>query len=131
MQDLNKLLGGFTPDILDTTNTVLSRLFRSLIYDLKLSREDWSRLMDSYVESLPDSQGMKDADRMAIRSNLARDLMSDEMTWDTFCKGLVLLRLDPFSLTISGIQRNTDKSSLVAVTTTHDLRLPKLNQSDT
>lgn len=110
--------------------SVLSNLFRSMIWDLGVTPQVWRMNMDRYVASEVEKQKQQSTsgeigrnnkrDRTYIRGNLNKEFMRTRMTWKVFCKAMAFLQLRSFRVVIMAMHQDgriTEHSCLVDYST--------------
>lgn len=87
----------------DTTDNILSYLFKKVCIELNINNVTWHRLLDNYVnnplflkiEGMTVKNEQREIKRRAsLRSNLDTSLTSHNMTIDNFVKGIRMLKPD-------------------------------------
>lgn len=68
-----------------------ARLFRTILYDLKIDRMTWDRLMRDFLTNPRSGVGQTPAKRSSERSNLNRALARPKVTWRKFRQALQVL----------------------------------------
>lgn len=71
-----------------TASDAPSKLFRSILYDLKIDRMLWDRLMRDFLTHPRSGVENTPTKRSSERSNLNRALAKDRVTWKMFRKAL-------------------------------------------
>lgn len=72
---------------------VLSRLFRVILCQVKLSGPQWEMLMDRMLNDPRNPMPKNSKDRSSQKGNLNKALKGDRMTWKTFEKALRFLAI--------------------------------------
>lgn len=87
-----------------TEGSILSKIYRTILTDLGMDRQRYEALMNKYIQR---SQHYPDrVQRAAARASLNKELLKESMTWKTFIKGLVFLRLWKIDITIRAYHMN-------------------------
>ena len=107
-------------DILSDSNkkiteaeNILSRLFRTMLYDLSIGNRIFDNLVKRYLYD-PNS-GIKDdpTSRNNHRGNLMKELAAADMTWRVFMKALRVIGVEEFEIVVNVKRKDTGKTSHV------------------
>lgn len=87
---LTKMLA--SPDkLINEARDEITRLFRRILADLKVSPMQWRELMEAYLDNPILNIPKTVRDRSTERGNLNKKLSKPTMTWDVFKRGLIFL----------------------------------------
>lgn len=75
----------------NTAEGVLARLFRQILYDLRVSPMRWSANMTRYLDDPRNNIPKNSRDRASSRGNLNKALRKPKMTWKVFRQALMFL----------------------------------------
>lgn len=89
-EDIQKFLSSHDKQVHDA-RSVLSRLFRIILADLKVGPLLWNRLMMRYLNDPRNNIPNNSKDRSSSRGNLSKELRRAKMTWKVFEKGIRFL----------------------------------------
>lgn len=70
---------------------VLSKLFRTILYDIGISGPEWENLMQRVLDDPRGPAPRNSKDRSSLKGNLNKALKGPRMSWKTFQKALRLL----------------------------------------
>lgn len=82
----------------NTIESVLSILFRKMLFQLNITPEKFNYLMINYLNKSKTPGNVKE--RSTIRGNLKRELLDERISWKVFCKGLIFLNVKSLDITI-------------------------------
>lgn len=83
-----------------TTNSILSRLYRTTLHDLGITFDRYNALMSRYIaKAALDHNRLEKA---AARTTLSKELLKESMTWKTFLKGLAFLNVKSYTIILKG-----------------------------
>jgi len=102
-------------------DSVLSSLFRSIMFNIHMDNMKFSRLMDKYIIKAGITYNTKES--TSVKGNLKKELLSEKMSWKVFIKGLVFLNVYKFDLTIRLYHSNditTEHTKTVLLISTED-----------
>lgn len=87
-----------------TPNSILASLYRQILHDQGIDGAKFLYLMAKYmrVANIPANT----VEVASVRGNLKRELMKAVMSWKTFIKGIMVLNIRRFDITISLHHRN-------------------------
>jgi len=88
---------------------VLSRLFRSMLVELRVSPMRFSALLADYVRDKRNKVPDNRRDQSSIMGNLTKELSRPDMTWKVFCKGVRFLQYTRFEICIKGYKSNGEE----------------------
>ncbi len=91
-------------------NGILARLFRKILFNLRVGGKEWSSLMFDYLNDPKNMLPNNRKDQTSIRGNIAKEISRPQMTWKVFCKGLRILQVAEFELKIVITRRNGETS---------------------
>lgn len=106
------------------TDSVLSGLFRVIMFNLNIDIMKFSRLMDRYIINAGIPYNSKDS--TSVRGNLKKELLSDKMSWKVFVKGLIFLNIQKFELKIKLYHHNdivTEHSKMIVLAGRNDTNI--------
>lgn len=89
-EEIQKFLTSQDKQVHDA-RSVLSRLFRIILADLKVGPLLWNRLMLRYLNDSRNNIPNNSKDRSSSRGNLSKELRRTIMTWKVFEKGIRFL----------------------------------------
>lgn len=79
-------------------DSILSGLFRSIMFNLHIDVPKFSRLTDRYIINAGIPYNSKKS--TSEKGNLKKELLSEKMSWKVFIKGLCFLNIVKFDLMI-------------------------------
>lgn len=114
-----------------STDSVLSGLFRVIMFNLNIDITKFSRLMDRYIINAGIPHNAKES--TSIRGNLKKELLSDKMSWKVFIKGLMFLNIQKFELHITLYHHNnivTEHSKIIVLAGRDDATILDKKEED-
>jgi hypothetical protein len=88
-----------------TTDSVLSRMFRSILNDLGLVEvSKFNEIISRYIIKMKVPLNLYDT--TLARGNLSKELRKSTMTWRTFVKGLIVMNVWMFEIKLTLHHRN-------------------------
>lgn len=90
-----------------TANGILAALFYRMLGELNISLTAWGQLLNDFVSD--SRNGLKDdnqKDKTSMRGNLTKEFGRLAMTWKVFIKGLKILQIVRFQITIEAVHGN-------------------------
>ena len=114
------------PILTGTSDSILSALFRSILYDIGITPTRFNILLERYMINANLPKNTKESS--SLRGNLKKELLKGFMSWRVFIKGLVFLNIGKFDLSINLYHRN---GSVTTHTTTVSLRTETLAEEGT
>lgn len=99
-----------------TPDSILAALYRDILSDLQIDESRFILKIGKHVERNTPPQGMKEIS--SIRGNVLKELMKSMMTWKVFTKGLSVLNIRKFEVSVkvmlkTGNVRASDVSLMV------------------
>ncbi len=82
------------------TGSILSSMFRSIIFDLNIGNNRFNFLMESFLNDRRNAIPQNNKDRASARGNFRKEFLKESMSWKVFCKGLRFLQVVKFELVI-------------------------------
>lgn len=86
-------------------DTILASLYRTILSDLGISDGRLTNMIDRFI--LDDRSGIPKRKRSSTKGNLSRELRKTSMTWRIFCRGIKLLNVKSFRVTVDLVFRNS------------------------
>lgn len=80
--------------------SVLSGLYRSILYDIGINNDKFHYLMSSYLCEYQNSDLDNTVNLAVKRSNLKNELLRERISWKVFYKGLLFIKVKKFILSI-------------------------------
>ncbi len=117
-----------------TADSVLSGLYRKILFDLNIDFTRFNHLTEQYIIRAGLARHAKET--TSVRGNLKKELLHDRMSWKVFIKGLNFLRIVRFDITIRLYHHNhklTEHTKSVMLYThedTHDQSTQSGQDSD-
>ena len=111
------------------TDSVLSGLFRVIMFNLNIDTTKFARLMDRYIINAGIPYNTRET--TSVKGNLKKELLSDKMSWKVFIKGLMFLNIQKFELSIKLHHHNdiiTEHSKTVVLMSRNDA--PPIEDND-
>jgi hypothetical protein len=92
---LNRILTAPDKEIKKTfgANGVLSRLFRKILWDLKIGPNRFGTLLQDYILNPLNGVPNNKKDQTSARGNLAKEFSKPQMTWKVFMKAMRFLQV--------------------------------------
>lgn len=84
----------------DGPGGLLATLFRNVLATLEITPARWSKRMQEHFDEAAKLNYSTRKDLSGVRANINSALLGDHMTWRSFCKGMVFLRLSKMRVTI-------------------------------
>lgn len=78
-------------------NGFVAQLYRSILAKLNVTQPMFNRCLTTYYKAMQKLGYSKPADR----GNVAKALLSPEMTWKTFCKGLPIIGVEEIQVSLT------------------------------
>ena len=99
------------------TDSILSSLYRIILFNLNIDTTRFARLMEQYIIKSQIPLNSKESN--SVRGNIKKELLSSKMSWKVFIKGLVFLDIRKFEIVIRLHHPNkmiTEHSKVVVLT---------------
>lgn len=81
------------------TDSMLSALWRKIIFDLGIDGPRFLKYIQNYIENAKLPYNLKDVS--SVRGNIKKELESERMTWKVFIKGLLLINIEAVTLQVT------------------------------
>lgn len=81
------------------TDSMLSALWRKIVFDLGIDGPRFLKYIQNYIEEAKLPYNLKDVS--SVRGNIKKELESERMTWKVFIKGLLLINIDVITLQVT------------------------------
>lgn len=81
-------------------NGVLSRLFRTILFDLNIGPAKFGYLLQDYVVDTRHGVPNNRKDQTSMRGNLRKEFAKTQMTWKVFCKSLRFLQIRKMEINV-------------------------------
>lgn len=91
--------------------SVLARLTRTILKDLNITPAKFIVLMKGYLANPINGIAQNTKDRSSAQGNLTKAIVRDQLTWKTFEKLLILLKVVGFRITVELLRHGETKWS--------------------
>lgn len=81
-----------------SADRLLARLFHKILFERNYSLVEFSKLMDSYISKSSGPSNIRDVS--SRKGNFKKELFKDKMSWNVFVKGITLLDVWKFDITV-------------------------------
>lgn len=80
-------------------DSILSGLYRALLFNGNVQAHQFERFLVNYIQKIH-KEATNIRDRTSLKASLYKELMADRLSWRVFIKGLRILNLDRFDISI-------------------------------
>ena len=87
-------------------NSVLSMIFSDIMFKLGINQSVFQQKISKYIANIAINKIITRKTLITEKSSLKKELLSPEMTWKVFCKGINFLGYDSFKLKIDIYHNN-------------------------
>lgn len=98
-----------------STNNVLARMWRIILFSYGLSGSSWQLLLDKYQTKMKHKHTVKGSAN--IKGNLTRQLAEDKLSWDGLINGLAILEFEKIEIELSLTKRGETRVVKLEATT--------------
>ena len=90
----------------NNVNVILSLIFSDILFKLGINKSTFQQKITKYIANISTNKIITPKTLVTERSSLKKELLSSEMTWKVFCKGINFLGYDSFHLEINIYHNN-------------------------
>ena len=108
-------------------NAILSMIFSDIMFKLGINQSVFQQKISKYIANVATNKVMTNKTLITERSSLKKELLSPEMTWKVFCKGINFLGYDSFQLKIdiyhnNGTVTTSEKEIMISTSDTNNVK---------
>ena len=108
-------------------NAILSMIFSDIMFKLGINQSVFQQKISKYIANVATNKIMTNKTLITERSSLKKELLSPEMTWKVFCKGINFLGYDSFQLKIdiyhnNGTVTTSEKEIIISTSDTNNVK---------
>ena len=108
-------------------NAILSMIFSDIMFKLGINQSVFQQKISKYIANVATNKVMTNKTLITERSSLKKELLSPEMTWKVFCKGINFLGYDSFQLKIdiyhnNGTITTSEKEIIISTSDTNNVK---------
>ena len=108
-------------------NAILSMIFSDIMFKLGINQSVFQQKISKYIANVATNKIMTNKTLITERSSLKKELLSPEMTWKVFCKGINFLGYDSFQLKIdiyhnNGTVTTSEKEIMISTSDTNNVK---------
>ena len=108
-------------------NAILSMIFSDIMFKLGINQSLFQQKISRYIANIATNKVMTNKTLITERSSLKKELLSPEMTWKVFCKGINFLGYDSFQLKIdiyhnNGTVTTSEKEIMISTSDTNNVK---------
>ena len=108
-------------------NAILSMIFSDIMFKLGINQSVFQQKISKYIANVATNKVMTNKTLITERSSLKKELLSPEMTWKVFCKGINFIGYDSFKLKIdiyhnNGTVTTSEKEIMISTSDTNNVK---------
>ncbi|UKZ10975.1 hypothetical protein CZP2022_252 [Vibrio phage C-ZP2022] len=101
-----------------STNHVLARAWRYLLFQLQVPPSGWDTLLTTYISKARDFKGQKEATN--LKGNLPKRLACEEVTFKNLCRGISVFNFHKTMISLDLVKDGVEKTLEIEIPPTFD-----------